>query len=132
LASPALTLRGPPGKVAPTPSDGVRFPMRLILVIALLGLAFARSPAFGEGIPQDVLDNDYKLCMQDCASKNGKEERCKAFCSCMNEEMQAQFTYAEYQKLVTDLNAGQLADKASVDKLKANAATCSQQPAPTP
>lgn len=104
--------------------------MRAILaLLALFCLLSVRQPASAEEIPQDVLDNDYKLCQQDCASKNGTEERCKAFCSCMNEGTKSNFTYEEYQKLVSDLNAGQLADKSSVDKLKATAAQCSQQPA---
>lgn len=106
--------------------------MRAFFVFALLCLAFASAPARAEGIPQDVLDNDYKLCTQDCVSKNGTEARCKAFCTCMNEGTQANFTYAEYQKLVSDLNAGQLADKASVDKLKSTAAQCSQPAAAAP
>jgi len=96
-------------------------------LIALFCLLSMRPPASAEEIPQDVLDNDYKLCMQDCASKNGTEDRCKAFCGCMNEGTKSAFTYEEYKKLVSDLNAGQLADKASVDKLKATAAQCSQQ-----
>ena len=100
--------------------------MRAFFVFALLCLAFASTPALAEGIPQDVLDNDYKLCTEDCAAKKGTEARCKSFCTCMNEGTQAKFTYAEYQKLVSDLGAGQLADKTSVDKLKATAAQCSQ------
>lgn len=106
--------------------------MRLMFVIALLCLGFATAPATAGDIPQDVLDNDFQLCMQDCKSRNGTEDRCKAFCGCMNEGMQTQFTYAEYQKLVADLNAGQLADKASVDKLKATAAQCSEPAAAAP
>jgi hypothetical protein len=126
-----LTLRLPSGQGGAKPERWSRFPMRLTLFIAFLGLAFAESPALAEGIPQDVLDNDYKLCMQDCASKNGKEDRCKTFCGCMNDAMQAQFTYAEYQKLVDDLGAGQLADKTSVDKLKSNAEQCGRLPTTT-
>lgn len=106
--------------------------MRALFVFALLCLAFASAPALAEGIPQDVLDNDYKLCTQDCAAKKGTEARCKAFCTCMNEGTQANFTYAEYQKLVNDLNAGQLADKTSLDKLKSTAAQCGKPPAAAP
>jgi hypothetical protein len=109
----------------------------IVALFALFCLLSAVPPASAEEIPQEVLDNDYKLCMQDCSAKGGSEERCKTFCSCMNEGTKAKFTYEEYQKLASDLAAGQLADKASVDKLKSTAAQCSQPasaatPAPTP
>jgi hypothetical protein len=112
--------------------------MRAIVVLfALFCLLSTMPPARAEEIPQEVLDSDYKVCMQDCASRGGAEARCAAFCSCMNEGTKAKFTYEEYQKLASDLAAGQLAEKASIDKLKSTAAQCSQPasaatPAPTP
>lgn len=105
--------------------------MRAIAALfALLCLVSLEPLARAEEIPAEALDNDYKVCMQDCSSRGGSEARCTAFCGCMNEGTKANFTYEEYQKLASDLAAGQLADKTSIDKLKATAAQCSSQPAP--
>lgn len=106
--------------------------MRAIAALfALVYLLSLERFALAEEIPQETLDNDYNICMQDCSSKGGSEARCTAFCGCMNEGMKAKFTYEEYQKLASDLAAGQLADKASIDKLKETAAQCgNSQPAP--
>jgi hypothetical protein len=84
------------------------------------------TPVLATEIPKEQLDKDYKDCIQS-EHKQYSDEKWAAFCKCNIDSEKAQFTYEEYQKLASDLNAATLANQDSLNKFKSIAATCGQK-----
>jgi hypothetical protein len=88
-----------------------------------LALFLIAGPVLATEIPKEQLDSDFKSCMQSC-SQNYEQSKCTGFCNCANAGAKAQFSYEEYQKLAADLNAANLANEDSLNKLKSIASSC--------
>jgi hypothetical protein len=92
---------------------------------ASLGLALLlwTTPVLATEIPKEQLDKDYKDCIQS-PHQQYSDEKWTAFCKCNIDGEKSQFTYEEYQKLASDLNASTLANQDSLNKFKSIAASC--------
>jgi protein-disulfide isomerase-like protein with CxxC motif len=88
-----------------------------------LALLLIAGPVLATEIPKEQLDSDFKSCMQSC-SQNYDKNKSTGFCNCANDGAKAQFSYEEYQKLAADLNAANLANEDSLNKLKSIASSC--------
>ena len=94
--------------------------------VASFGLAFVflAGPVLATEIPKEQSDKDYKECIESPHDKKYSDEKWAAFCKCNIDGTKAQFSYEEYQKLVSDINAGTLANPDSMNKFKSVAASC--------
>lgn len=90
-----------------------------------LALVLLAGPVFATEIPKEQSDKDYKDCTQSVHdNKKYSDEKWAAFCKCNVDGTKAQFSYEEYQKLLSDINAGALANPDSMNKLKSIAVSC--------
>ncbi len=90
-----------------------------------LALVLLAGPVLATEIPKDQSDKDYKECTDSAHDKKYSDEKWAAFCKCNVDGTKAQFTYEEYQKLLSDINAGTLANQDSLNKFKSIASGCS-------
>jgi hypothetical protein len=89
-----------------------------------LALLIVAGPVLATEIPKEQLDSDFKDCMQSCSARGYDQPKCTGFCNCANDGAKAQFSYEEYQKLASDLNATNPANKESFNKFRAIASSC--------
>lgn len=89
--------------------------------------------AMAEPIPIEQLKKDFTECVASCPAEWG-EPACTNFCRCMNAGVQRDFTYEEYQNLVTGFSTDAVADTALVGRFldirKVCEAGLPQSPAP--
>jgi len=69
---------------------------KLQTLIAALLLCFCRLPAFGENIPDNVLQFAHPYCVKGCEHHGGQTDSCELYCTCVDESEKKLFTFDEY------------------------------------
>ena len=96
---------------------------RLYLAAAL---AVVSPAALAEPIPLEQLRDDYAQCMVTCSATDA-EAVCTNFCRCNNSGVESQFSYEEYQALVTAFSTDAVAEPALMSRFMAIVDSCRAQ-----
>src|SRR5581483_1800740 len=110
--------RAVPTAVHPRLRRGARpvavVPAMVVPVAALLLAAGAGlTPLRADPIPQNVLDNSHKSCMQNCVSSGPSTGKCTAYCNCTVDSIEEEFTGEEFMAMNTAAATNQPADPTS-------------------
>lgn len=94
------------------------------IAIALLLVCAGASGLRADPIPQNVLDNSHKSCMENCMSSGPSAGKCTAYCNCTVDSIEEEFTGAEFMAMNAAAATSRPADPSSQEKLTAIIDTC--------
>jgi hypothetical protein len=100
-----------------------------LVVVALLSTAAwaagaGVAPLRADPIPQNVLDNSHKSCLQNCVTAGPSTARCTAYCNCTVDSIEEEFTGEEFMAMNTASATNQSIDPVSSSKLTQIVNTC--------
>ncbi|HVO01279.1 MAG TPA: hypothetical protein VMT54_03715 [Candidatus Cybelea sp.] len=85
---------------------------RAATLLAALAFAAPLSAMAADPVPQNVLDTTHSSCMQGCASAGKPQDKCTAYCGCMVDSIEEDFSGPDYVEVNKSMVAGKpLADQ---------------------
>jgi hypothetical protein len=113
------------------PDIRTSMPRLIPAALLLAGLATGTGAAAlaADPIPQNMLDNSHKSCMQSCTGSGQAQGKCTAYCNCTVDSIEEQFSGEEFAAMNQSAVPGQPLvsqpiDPGSRDKLTAIVNDC--------